>query len=63
MKLRTYCLACRKHVNNRAPWKVKMANKVVRDKSRGGQCSSDKLIFFKQKPKKKVVNNIIKQTC
>ena len=32
MKLRTYCLACRKHTNNIALRKVTMTNKVVRDK-------------------------------
>ena len=63
MKLRTYCLACRKHTNNIASKKVTMTNKVVRDKSRSGECLSDKSIFLKQKPNKKGVNNIIKQTC
>ena len=38
MKLRTYCLACRKHTR-----KVSMTNKVPRDKSR----------FLKQKSNKK----------
>ena len=32
MKLRTYCLACRKHTNNIGSKTVKMTNKVVRDK-------------------------------
>ena len=40
-----------------------MTNKVVRDKSRSAECLSDKARFLKQKPNKKVVNNIIKQTC
>ena len=53
MKLRTYCLACRKHTNNIASKKVTMTNKVVRDKSRSGECLSDKSIFLKQKPNKK----------
>ena len=64
MKLRTYCLACRKHTNKIASRKVTMTNKVVRDKSRCGECLSDKSRFLKQKPtKKNVVNSIIKQTC
>ena len=49
MKLRTYCLACRKHTNNIASRKVTMTNKVIRDKSRCGECLSDKSIFMKQK--------------
>ena len=32
MRLRTYCLACRKHTNTIASRKVTMANKVVRSK-------------------------------
>ena len=62
MKLITSGLACRKHTNNKASRRVTMTNKVVRDKSRCGECLSDKLRFLKQKPNKKVVNNIIKQT-
>ena len=60
MKLRTYCLACRKHANNIPSRKVTMTNRVIRDKSRCGECLSDKSRFLKQKPNKKVVNNIIK---
>ena len=52
MKLRTYCLACRKHTNNIASRKVTMTNKVVRDKSRCGACLSDKSRFLIQKPNK-----------
>ena len=63
MKLETYCLACRKHTNNIASRKVTMTNKVVRDKSRCGKCLSDKSRFMKQELTKKVVINIIKQTC
>ena len=63
MKLRTYCLACRKHTNNLASRKVTMTNKVIRDNSRCGECLSDKSRFMKQKHNKKVVSNIIKQTC
>ena len=53
MKLRTYCLVCRKHTNNIASRKKTMRNKVVRDKSRCGVCMSDKSRFLKQKPNKK----------
>ena len=60
MKLRTYCLACRKHTNNR---KVTMTNKMVRDKSKCDECLSDKSRFLKQKSNKKVVHDIIKQKC
>ena len=63
MKLRTYCLACRKHTNNIASRKVSMINKVVRDKLRFGECFSDKSRFLKQKPNRKGASNIIKQTC
>ena len=37
MKLRSYCLACRKDTNNIASRKVTMTNKVVRDKSSCGE--------------------------
>ena len=50
MKLRTYCLACRKHTTNIASRKVTMTNIVVRDKSRCGEGLSDKSRFLKQKP-------------
>ena len=62
-KLRTYCLACRKPTTNIASGKVTMTNKVGRNKSKCGECLSDKSRFLKQKFNKKVVNNIIKQTC
>ena len=32
MKLRIYCLACRKHTNNIASRNVSMTNKVIRNK-------------------------------
>ena len=63
MKLKTYCLACKKHTNNNAPRKLTMRNKVIRDKSRCGESLSDKSRFMKQKHSKKVVSSIIKQTC
>ena len=53
MKLRAYCLACRKHNNYTASRKVTMTNKVVRDKSRCGECLFDKSRFMKQKHNKK----------
>ena len=64
MSLKRYCLhykneiedfylACRKHTNNIASRKVTMTNKVVRDKSRCGECLSDKSRFLKQKANKK----------
>ena len=53
MKLKTYCLACRKHTNNIASRKVTMTNKVIRDKSRCGDCFFDKSRFLKQNHNKK----------
>ena len=52
MTLRTYCLACRKQTSNIASRKVTMTNKVIRDKSRCGECFSDKSRFLKQNPNK-----------
>ena len=40
-KIRTYCLACRKHTNNINPKHASMTNKVVRNKSRCSECLSD----------------------
>ena len=51
MKLKTYCLVCRKHASNIASRKVTMTNKVVRDKSGCSECLSDKSRFMKQKHK------------
>ena len=53
MKLKTYCLACRKHTNNIWFKKIIMTNKVVRDKSKCADCFSDKSRFLKQKHNKK----------
>ena len=39
-----------------------MTNKVVRDKSRCGECFFDKSRFMQQKHNKKVIISIIKQT-
>ena len=60
MKLRTYCLTCRKHANNIGSKSVAMTNKVIRCKSRCAECLSDKCQFIRQKPNKK--GDIIKQT-
>ena len=49
MKLKTYCLACKKHTDNSGTKRVTMNNKVVRDKPRCGLCFSDKPRFLKQK--------------
>ena len=48
MKLRTYCLACRKYTNSIASRNATLTNKVARDKS--SECLADKSRFFKQKP-------------
>ena len=47
MKLKTYLLACRKRTDNIGSKKVIMTNKVIRDKSRSGDCFSDKSRFSK----------------
>ena len=52
--MRSYCLACRKHTNNIASRKVTMTNKVIRDRSRCGECLSDKSTFMKQKHNLKI---------
>ena len=51
--MRTYCLACRKHINNVGSWNTTMANKAIRNKSKCSICLSDKSKFIKQKPDKK----------
>ena len=53
MKLRPYYLGCRKHTNNIGSKTVTMTNKIVRDKSRCGECLSDKSRFIKQKSNKR----------
>ena len=52
MVVRTYCLTCRKHTNNIASRNATMTNKVIRNKSRCSECSSDKSRFMKQKHNK-----------
>ena len=67
--MKTYCLACRKHNNNVGSWNTTMTNKVTRNKSKCGICLFDKSRLMKQKANKKavtikkLVSNIIKQTC
>ena len=63
MKFRTYCLACRKHTNNIPSRNLTIPNEVVRDKLRCSKCLSDKSRFLEQNHSKKVVGNVIKQTC
>ena len=62
MKLKTYCLACRKHTSNIALRKVTMTNKVVRDKSRCSECLSDQSRFMKS-IKNKMGISITKHSC
>ena len=45
----TYCLGCKDYTHNFRPEKVKMANKVLREKSHCVVCSSNKSRFLKQK--------------
>ena len=52
MRLRTYCLSCRKHTNNIGSKKVIMTNKVIRGKSRCGECLPDKSRFMAQEDSK-----------
>ena len=56
--MQTYWLSCRKRTNNICSKKVMMLNKVIRDKSRCGNCMSDKSRFLKQKHKNSGWNNI-----
>ena len=57
--MQTYCLSCRKHIDNIGSKKVIMTNKVVREKSRCANCMSDKSRFLKQRPNKKSNSNRI----
>ena len=49
MKLRTYCLVCKKRTNNYGSKVVSMKNKVIRNKPRSSICLNDKSRFMKQK--------------
>ena len=61
--MRTYCLACKKHTNDVGSRSTTMTNKVIRKKSNCGTFLSDQSRFMKEKHNKKVVSNIIEQTC
>ena len=43
-----YCLGCKDYTHNFKPQKVKMTNKVLREKSNCVVCQSSKSRFFKQ---------------
>ena len=45
----TYCLGCKDFTHNFRPQEVKMANKVLREKSNCVVCPSNKSRFLKQK--------------
>ena len=45
----TYCLGCKDYTQNFRPEKVKMTNKLLREKSRYVVCRSNKSRFLKQK--------------
>ena len=44
-----YCLGCKNYTHNFRPQKVKMTNKVLREKSNCVICQSNKSRFLKQK--------------
>ena len=45
----TYCFGCKDYKKNLRPEKVKMINKVLREKSHCVVCQSNKSKFLKQK--------------
>ena len=45
----TYCFGCKDYTHNFRPEKVKMTNKVLREKSHCVACQSNKSRFLKQK--------------
>ena len=45
----TYCFVCKDHTKNFSPEKVKMTNKVLKEKSYCVVCRSNKSRFLKQK--------------
>ena len=51
----TYCLGCKDYTHNFKPQKVKMASKVLREKSSCVVCRSSKSRFLKQKHNKKII--------
>ena len=51
----TYCLGCKDYTHNFKPQEVKMASKVLREKSSSVVCRSSKSRFLKQKHNKKII--------
>ena len=45
----TYCFGCKDYTNNFRSEKVKMTNKILREKSNWVVCQSNKSRFLKQK--------------
>ena len=45
----TYCFGCKDYTKNFRPEKVKMTNKILREKSNCVVCQSNKSRFLKQK--------------
>ena len=45
----TYCLGCKDYTNDFKPQEVKMANRVLREKSNCAVCRSSKSKFFLKK--------------
>ena len=45
----TYCFGCKDYMQNFRPEKVKMTNKVLREKPHCAVCRSNKSRFLKQK--------------
>ena len=45
----TYCFGCKDYTKNFRPEKVKMTNKILREKSNCVVCRSNKSRFLKQK--------------
>ena len=50
---KTYCLSCRKHIDNIGSKKVIMKNKVIRETSKCANCVAEKSRFLKQMSNKK----------
>ena len=50
-----YCFGCKDFTHNFRPEKVKMANKILRDKSHCVICRSNKSRFLKQKINQQVM--------
>ena len=45
----TYCFGCKDYIHNFRPEKMKMTNKILREKSHCVVCRSNKSRFLKQK--------------